>query len=725
MSSPRAKTLAKTKLPFGISSNHETAFREENCRHDVDQLREEFGFHTSGPSSHNSWNQRREHNSLPCPMTPQNAQTRLQEPETAGTSKLSQRRKREGSSQNPDGDSIRSQATSGNTSSKYTNVSQLECQSEPYGMSQSHGHCGGSENSFRTNYNHAQANSSSQSMPIPMIASAEVHQQAAFASMMAYHQTAMALGGMGYGGFSHMGGNSPMDSMGYGGGQYEGHDQGGQNQHSFGANNHGRNGQSGKGNSHNKWKNENGFGASREEEDGGMETEEARIECAKFLKIEDSEVPTWLEEHPASVVNLGKHGMAVQKVVTFIQAIENIEDLLKYSGLILTDGFSLARCGSGHTIVIALLEKSQALGLEKGGVYDTLCHEPFRLCKHKYGARTMLKMMAQAPREVMNTLVENFRGFYMATLLHSNGRPVVSELVLRPEHREIALEEAKGQWPRLATDKHASRMVQELVESRSNSIGPLLEELVSDHGVEELAFNVYGNYVLQEAIQTCDVSAAQRTLDKVTHNLGRFVCHRFASNVVEKLIQRFSGSDALDQLVDTLLIDDTEFLRVMKDQFGNYIIQKMLGAVSKSALENLLGVMKQHLCDLNRTAYGRHVIFALKEKGHMNPAQVDEILAESGYGKGGYNKGKGKGGKNQHQGKDNNYPHFQMQHGGNFQQMQDPNSHGNMGQPQMGYHYQDHPQMPMPFFPQNGSPYGAAPGMGVPEHGGYGWGGYQ
>jgi len=85
---------------------------------------------------------------------------------------------------------------------------------------------------------------------------------------------------------------------------------------------------------------------------------------------------------------------------------------------------------------------------------------------------------------------------------------------------------------------------------------------------------------------------------------------KFASNVIEKCLA-FGSPEERQILVNEMLgtSDENEPLQaMMKDPFGNYVVQKVLETCDDQSLELILSRIKVHLNALKRYTYGKHIV---------------------------------------------------------------------------------------------------------------------
>lgn len=130
---------------------------------------------------------------------------------------------------------------------------------------------------------------------------------------------------------------------------------------------------------------------------------------------------------------------------------------------------------------------------------------------------------------------------------------------------------------------------------------PLLEEL--HKFTINLIQDQYGNYVIQHVLERGQHYDKTQIINKVHGQVLQMSKHKFASNVVEKCVANGSR-DARAQLIEEVIqvkADGTCALVVMmKDQFANYVIQKMLDVVDGEQRAILISRIKPHLASLKK-----------------------------------------------------------------------------------------------------------------------------
>lgn len=121
----------------------------------------------------------------------------------------------------------------------------------------------------------------------------------------------------------------------------------------------------------------------------------------------------------------------------------------------------------------------------------------------------------------------------------------------------------------------------------------------------------YGNYVIQHILEKGKPNDRAFVIGKVKGNVLSMSKHKFASNVVEKCVSFGNAADRqeiLDEVIVTKSDGTTPLYTMMKDQFANYVVQKLLDVASESQRILLVTKIKPQLPSLKKYTYGKHLI---------------------------------------------------------------------------------------------------------------------
>ena len=128
--------------------------------------------------------------------------------------------------------------------------------------------------------------------------------------------------------------------------------------------------------------------------------------------------------------------------------------------------------------------------------------------------------------------------------------------------------------------------------------------------VSMLAQDQYGNYVVQHVLEHGKPHERTAIIRELAGKIVQMSQQKFASNVVEKCLC-FGNAEEREILVNEMLgtTDENEPLQaMMKDQFANYVVQKVLETCSDQQREHILSRIKVHLNALKKYTYGKHIV---------------------------------------------------------------------------------------------------------------------
>ncbi|KAJ8131029.1 hypothetical protein O1611_g2596 [Lasiodiplodia mahajangana] len=226
-----------------------------------------------------------------------------------------------------------------------------------------------------------------------------------------------------------------------------------------------------------------------------------------------------------------------------------------------------------------------------------------------YSCRVVQKALEHVLVEQQREIVEELRSEVVQVAKDPNGNHVVQKVILMFPKLCIPfiMEAFQGQTERLSTDGYACRVIQRILEKGTDDekkklmtdIHPCTAKLMTDQ---------YGNYVIQHIIN--HGKPEDRTI-MIRQAIDRVVLlskHKYASNVVEKCIQ-FGTADERRAIRTKFTTQNGDGLsqlqNIVKDQFGNYVIQKLLDFLEGEDKATFAQEVKAVVPQLRRQGNGR------------------------------------------------------------------------------------------------------------------------
>jgi len=94
--------------------------------------------------------------------------------------------------------------------------------------------------------------------------------------------------------------------------------------------------------------------------------------------------------------------------------------------------------------------------------------------------------------------------------------------------------------------------------------------------------------------------------------------HKFASNVIEKCFAHASKQHRALLVEEVLGKEDRDpskspLISMVKDQYANYVIQKMVDVVDEEQRNMILQRIKRYVPNLRKIPYGKHIIARIEK----------------------------------------------------------------------------------------------------------------
>lgn len=243
----------------------------------------------------------------------------------------------------------------------------------------------------------------------------------------------------------------------------------------------------------------------------------------------------------------------------------------------------------------------------KGSFYD--------LSLQMYGCRVVQKCLENIPLENQLTIIDELSPYILTLIKDQNGNHVIQKSIeqISPENLTSINDAIKGQVYELSLNPYGCRVIQRLLEfSDVPTQNYILSQL--DTHIGELMKDQFGNYVIQHIIQSKNYpdEFMKKVLNVVMNDLLGLAKHKFASNAIERCIVYLDkGRDSIyDVMLDEkeAVNGETMLLKMMKDPFANYVVQRMVELTVVPAKKQLLiAKIRTNLVLIKGSNQGKHL----------------------------------------------------------------------------------------------------------------------
>ncbi|KAL8265333.1 hypothetical protein R6Q59_023463 [Mikania micrantha] len=228
-----------------------------------------------------------------------------------------------------------------------------------------------------------------------------------------------------------------------------------------------------------------------------------------------------------------------------------------------------------------------------------------------YGCRVVQRALGTFELEQKIKIVNELDGHFIKCVCDQNGNHVMQKCIecLPPENIKRVISSFRGQVAALSKHSYGCRVMQRVLERSTDAlhIQFIVDEILDS--AFDLVQDQYGNYVTQYVLKRGKPEERSQIIHKLAGHVVKLSQHKFASNVIEKCLEY--GDEAARKIIIEEIIGyadcDDNLLVMLKDQFANYVVQKVLQTCSGYQREVLLSRIKIHLSSLKKYTYGKHI----------------------------------------------------------------------------------------------------------------------
>ncbi|XP_036290570.1 pumilio homolog 2 isoform X13 [Pipistrellus kuhlii] len=253
------------------------------------------------------------------------------------------------------------------------------------------------------------------------------------------------------------------------------------------------------------------------------------------------------------------------------------------------------------------------------------------LALQMYGCRVIQKALESisSDQQVISEMVKELDGHVLKCVKDQNGNHVVQKCIecVQPQSLQFIIDAFKGQVFVLSTHPYGCRVIQRILEHcTAEQTLPILEEL--HQHTEQLVQDQYGNYVIQHVLEHGRPEDKSKIVSEIRGKVLALSQHKFASNVVEKCVTHASRAER------ALLIDEvccqndgphSALYTMMKDQYANYVIQKMIDMAEPAQRKIIMHKIRPHITTLRKYTYGKHILAKLEKYYLKNSPDLGPI----------------------------------------------------------------------------------------------------
>ncbi|KAH8678117.1 armadillo-type protein [Xylariales sp. PMI_506] len=230
-----------------------------------------------------------------------------------------------------------------------------------------------------------------------------------------------------------------------------------------------------------------------------------------------------------------------------------------------------------------------------------------RIALNQHGTRALQKMIefVTIPEHVQ-IIIEALRYQVVDLIQDLNGNHVIQKCLtkLTSENNQFIFDAVGTHCVDVGTHRHGCCVLQRCIDHAAGEQKIWLIRQITENA-PRLVQDPFGNYVVQYIIDLNEPSFTEPLVGKFGGKICALSRHKFSSNVIEKCL-RCASDGARDKMVDELLTTG-EMERLLRDSFGNYVVQTALEHSTYSTKNKLVEAIRPVLPSIRGTPYGRRL----------------------------------------------------------------------------------------------------------------------
>lgn len=241
------------------------------------------------------------------------------------------------------------------------------------------------------------------------------------------------------------------------------------------------------------------------------------------------------------------------------------------------------------------------------------------LALQMYGCRVIQKALESINLEHQKIIVQELEGTVLKCVKDQNGNHVVQkciETIKDSQCLQFIIDAFRGQVLALSTHPYGCRVIQRILEHcKEEQTKSVMSEI--HNNTEQLLQDQYGNYVIQHVLDRGREEDKSIIVNAVRGKVMHLSQHKFASNVVEKCVENANRGEKaflIEEVCTANSDSPTSALHIMmKDQYANYVVQKMIDVAEPNQRKILMHKIKPHISTLKKYTYGKHILAKLEK----------------------------------------------------------------------------------------------------------------
>ncbi|KAI1106745.1 ARM repeat-containing protein [Jackrogersella minutella] len=283
-------------------------------------------------------------------------------------------------------------------------------------------------------------------------------------------------------------------------------------------------------------------------------------------------------------------------------------------------------------------QENEAMNRFAGMTIESVVGTIYTLCKDQHGCRFLQKQLESRNPEHVHLIWQETNQHVVELMTDPFGNYLCQKLLeyCNDDERTVLIQNATQDMVRIAYSQHGTRALQKMIEFVNNRthitliIGALRGQVV------DLIKDLNGNHVIQKCLNKFNADDAGFIFSEVGEHCHEVGTHRHGCCVLQRCIDHASGDQKM-WLITKITKDATV---LVKDPFGNYVVQYIIDLNESAFTEPLIQQFHGKICELSRHKFSSNVIEKCLRCGNdesrdmmvqelLSPGEMERLLRDS------------------------------------------------------------------------------------------------
>ncbi len=244
------------------------------------------------------------------------------------------------------------------------------------------------------------------------------------------------------------------------------------------------------------------------------------------------------------------------------------------------------------------------------GLLRTISIDLHVIALNMHGTRSVQKLIEAATTDAERDLIiGGLRRDFVELIKDLNGNHVIQKCLscFSPQKNQFIFDAAASACLDIAVHQHGCCVYQRCIDSAAPAQRAALVAEVVRHCVP-LIQNSYGNYVVQYTMELDGGRDhhADDIVEMVTAYGIQLATQKFSSNVIEKCLE-LATPHMRSVLIDAMIVDPG-FPQLLRDPFGNYVVQKCMDFSTRAQLDTIADIVARNMPVLRSSPFAKRII---------------------------------------------------------------------------------------------------------------------